>query len=263
MKASKLFPVAIMTMVITALLIFAGCKKDNNPGGTTHMQVRMIDAPSPYAFQQINIDVVGVEAHINNTWYNLNFNPGIYNILTLVNGTNVLIADDDVPAGNMSQLRLILGDDNTIMVDGMLHDLTIPSGSESGLKLNVNENLPADDYTIMIDFDAAHSIVVQGNGEFKLKPVLHAFTVETTGMIAGTVLPATIGIAIIAENNANNDIYYAAYANPVTGQFLLQGMVAGLYKLSIYPVGTNIPIVLTNVSVSNNATTNIGIITYP
>jgi hypothetical protein len=261
MKTTLKFATPILAIMIAAILFLGGCKKDDDNKGMTRMKVRMIDAPSPYNFQEVNIDVVGVETHIDNQWYNLAFNAGIYNILTLVNGTNVLIADDSVPAGHMSQLRLILGDNNTIKVDGVVYPLTIPSGSESGLKLNVHEDLPVDDYTLMIDFDAAHSIVVQGNNEYKLKPVLHAFTVETTGMVSGQVAPALPGTAIIAVNNANPDITYSAYADPVTGQFLLQGLVAGTYTVNVYPPGTNIPIVIVNVAVSDNTTTVLGIIT--
>lgn len=261
MRTLRKFTAPAVALMMAAVLFFAGCKKDNDtPAGMTRMKVRMVDAPSPYAFQQINIDVVGVETNINGQWYSLAFNAGVYNILTLVNGTNALIADDSIPTGHMSQLRLILGANNTIMADGQVYPLTIPSGSESGLKLNLNQDLPADEYTIMIDFDAAHSIVVQGNGQFKLKPVLHAFTVETTGMIQGQVLPAGVGIAILAENNANADISYSSYADPATGNFLLQGMVAGTYTVKVYPAGTDIPIILTNITVSDNHTTVIGII---
>lgn len=264
MKTIKKFTVAAMILTVASVLIFTGCKNDDNDTtGMTRMKVRMIDAPSPYAFEEVNIDVIGVETNIDGQWYSLAFNAGVYNILTLVNGTDVLIADDSVPAGHMSQLRLILGDNNTIKVDGVVYPLTIPSGSESGLKLNVHEDLPTDDYTLMIDFDAAHSIVVQGNGQYKLKPVLHAFTVETTGMLQGQVLPFGVGIAIIAQNNANGDIVYSTYANPLTGQFLLQGMVAGTYTVKVYPAGLNIPLIISNVTVSNNSTTSIGVVVIP
>src|SRR6187402_2174258 len=113
MKTIKSMSLPVMAIVLASVLFFAGCKKDNDDKGMTRMKVRMVDAPSPYAFQEINIDVVGVETHIDGQWYNLDFNPGIYNILTLINGTDVLIADDSVPAGHMSQLRLILGNNNT------------------------------------------------------------------------------------------------------------------------------------------------------
>lgn len=251
-----------IAILIAVILFFTACKKDdNNNPGMTRMKVRMVDAPSPYAFQEVNIDVVGVEANIDGQFYSLAFNAGVYNILTLVNGTDVLIADDSVPAGTMSQLRLILGTNNTIKVDGVLYPLTIPSGSESGLKLNVHEALPVNDYTIMIDFDAAHSIVKQGNGNYKLKPVLHAFTVETSAKIQGQVTPAAVGIAIIAQNNANANLIYGGYADPITGQFLLQGLVAGTYTVKVYPAGLDIPIILSNITVTNNTTTSVGLVT--
>jgi hypothetical protein len=257
----------ILILTIPSLLawvvFFAGCKKDSNNEGMTQMKVRMVDAPSPYAFEEVNIDVIGAEANIDGQWYVLTVAPGVYNILTLVNGTNVLLVNDSVPAGRMSQFRLILGNANTIKVDGQIHPLTIPSGSESGLKINVQEDLPVGEYTFMIDFDAAHSIVLQGNGEYKLKPVLHGFTVESSGKIDGTILPAGIGIAIIAENNANAQITYATYADVVTGHFLLQGMVAGTYTVKIFVAGSDIPVIISNVVVTNGTTTSVGITTLP
>jgi Domain of unknown function (DUF4382) len=54
----------------------------------------------------------------------------------------------------------------------VVYPLTIPSGSESGLKIKVNKKLSATLETIIIDFDAALSIFQTGAGVFKLKPVL-------------------------------------------------------------------------------------------
>jgi hypothetical protein len=65
-----------------------------------------------------------------------------------------------------------LGNDNSIKIGTVVYPLTIPSGSESGLKIKVNKKLHASIDSLLIDFDAALSIMLTGNGEYKLKPVL-------------------------------------------------------------------------------------------
>jgi hypothetical protein len=70
------------------------------------------------------------------------------------------------------EIRFVLGDDNSIVIDNTSYPLTIPSGSESGLKLKIDKNLNASVDSILIDFDAALSIHQNGTGDYMLKPVL-------------------------------------------------------------------------------------------
>jgi Domain of unknown function (DUF4382) len=53
-----------------------------------------------------------------------------------------------------------------------VYPLTIPSGSESGLKIKLSKKLNAQLDSVVIDFDAALSILKTGVGDYKLKPVL-------------------------------------------------------------------------------------------
>ncbi|MBK6635274.1 MAG: DUF4382 domain-containing protein [Chitinophagaceae bacterium] len=61
---------------------------------------------------------------------------------------------------------------NTIKDAGIVYPLTIPSGSESGLKIKISRTLQATLETIIIDFDAALSVKKEGTGDYKLRPVL-------------------------------------------------------------------------------------------
>ena len=83
-------------------------------------------------------------------------------------------------------MRLILADKpGTIVLSNGAHDLTVPSGDQTGLKLNRGFEIPkAGEAKIYIDFDVRKSIVV-ANSEYKLKPTLRL--VEDFGAIAGTV----------------------------------------------------------------------------
>jgi len=80
----------------------------------------------------------------------------------------------DVPAGHISQLRLHLTSAQLLFNDGTpTATLAVPSGSTSGLKINVDRTVPSGGVLeLKLDFNAASSINKQGNGTYKLTPVL-------------------------------------------------------------------------------------------
>ncbi len=67
--------------------------------------------------------------------------------------------------------RIKEGDKVIFEVDGIIYPLTIPSGSESGLKIKVSKKLQATIETILIDFDADLSVKKENDG-YKLRPVI-------------------------------------------------------------------------------------------
>ena len=97
----------------------------------------------------------------------------MYNLLDYQGDLDTLIGSAVIPAQTIQQVRLVLGTDNSIMVDSVLHDLKTPSAQQSGLKINVHENIAnIDTFNLLIDFDAEQSVVEQGNGQYSLKPVI-------------------------------------------------------------------------------------------
>ncbi len=75
------------------------------------------------------------------------------------------------------QIRLFLDDNQNKIVfrDGRTCSLTVPSENQSGLKLLLPNNVilsPNHSFNINIEFDVDHSIVITGNGDCKLKPVI-------------------------------------------------------------------------------------------
>lgn len=229
---------AIVLMLAVAVITMTGlssCRNGNDESG--RLSVRMIDSPSPYDFDAIYLDVIGVEVQVeqeccDDAWVQVHTGAGVYNLLTLVNGVDVLLCNEEFPAGHIEQVRLILGDGNTIVVDGVSHELIIPSGSQTGLKINVHEELePGDHMNLVLDFDAAHSIVLTGNGTYHLKPVMRGFFVHETGVIHGTTSPPTTGIAIIASGGSRS---FTTYADASTGQFAIRGVKPGTYTVMIY-----------------------------
>ena len=79
-----------------------------------------------------------------------------------------------VPAGNISQVRLHLVRAQLVFNDGTPStDVTVPSGTTSGLKIDVNQPVPQGGVLeIKLDFDAAQSIHKTGNGKYMMQPVI-------------------------------------------------------------------------------------------
>lgn len=168
MKAKfKMFSVAI-AIALTGLI---SCKKES--GGHSTLNVRLTDAPADY--QEVNIDLQKVYVKLSGdsaSWVELHAVAGMYNLLSLQNGIDTLIGTQTLPSDVVKEIRLVLGTDNNIKVNGKVYPLLIPSGSESGLKIKLNKKLQASIETLVIDFDAALSIHEEGTANYKLRPVL-------------------------------------------------------------------------------------------
>lgn len=160
-------------LVLFFALFLSACKKDDNNAKTT-LNVHLTDSPADY--NEVNIDVKEIRVKFTgdtseNGWTTLDTRAGIYNLLDFQEGKDTLIASGTVPASSIQQIRAVLGTNNSIKVNGIVFPLTIPSGSESGLKLKINKKLKGPLETLIMDFDAASSVHEENNG-YKLIPVI-------------------------------------------------------------------------------------------
>lgn len=236
-------------LLLAGILGLSSCNDDDNISsserGTAKMAVRLVDAPGDY--DNVFVDVEAVVVKYSDDFIDDEFDDDddfilvdgeleldtddeVYDLLELTGGAYAILADEDIPAGSISQVRLILGDDNTVVVDGETFPLQTPSAQQSGLKVQFNQTLEAGVvYTVVLDFNVEESIVEQGDGGYLLKPVIRASAIEATGMISGSLLPlnvpATItaaGEGIVVSTNVNSD-----------GDFVLNGLPEGVYDLTI------------------------------
>ena len=160
-----------LLFISLASLIFNSCKKDE---GTARLTVQLTDTPATY--DAVHVEVIGVEIHTNTEgWMTVPVNDSIYDLLQLQDSANAVLGSLVIPAGTLSQIRLILGSQNTVTVNSVVHPLSLSSQDESGLKLNIHQELEDNGvYTLELDFDAAQSVIENGNGTYKLKPVITA-----------------------------------------------------------------------------------------
>ncbi len=170
MKATTKF------FILAALfLIFVSCGKNR---GTGTLTVKMKD--QPIAYSNVFIEVLGVELHHSKPnqedggWQILDTEAGVYDLLTLQDGVLATLAEDEtLPVGYVNQMRLILGSNNSVVIDSDTFPLLLSSQDKTGLKFNLNAEIIDDgEVEVIFDFDAEKSIVIEGNGQYRLKPVL-------------------------------------------------------------------------------------------
>ena len=146
--------------------------------------------------------------------------PVTVNLLELVNGVRLDLGLVELPAGHHTQMRLILDEEpeqgtinvlsqvhpyaNYVIIDNdpgdaidpEIHELKIPSGDKTGIKIVGGYNIAANQTTeLILDFDACRSIVQAGNsGQWHLKPTIKLGETKEYSIIKGKVTDASGGI---------------------------------------------------------------------
>ncbi|MDX1637585.1 MAG: DUF4382 domain-containing protein [Balneolaceae bacterium] len=267
MLQTRLLRYAIVLLLgigfLTAACDNGGTGADSNLGT---LEVRLHDAPASY--DAVNVYVERVEINREESdegWMTISEPRQTYNLLELTNGAYAVLGDTTLEAGTYNQIRLILSSDgHSVVIDGQEKSMKVPSGSNTGIKLNVNAEIEEDlQYTLLLDFDASRSVVKRGRGqanpEYLLKPVISASNQAVTGNIDGTVSPAEAEPVVYALSN--QDTLATTYADTTDGYFKLIGLEEGSYTVSIEPTNENYASTDTSgVTVTVGETSNLGTI---
>ena len=265
-------------MPLAALLLIwattmTGCSDSTEPeaGGDGSIKISMIDAPGD--FDEVNVEVIRVEVHrgddgddgdedsdAGSGWHTIDVDTTYVDLLTLTDGGSAVLADSTLPSGYYTQIRLILGDGNNVVVDGVVHDLEVPSSAQTGLKLNHPFTIDAGAmYEVTLDFDADRSVHMTGNGRYKMKPVIRVIVDQTSGSLEGVVEPVEARAMI--WTTAGDDTV-TAYADTLSGQFRFVMLPAGDYDLNFAAAaGSFRDSVLFDIPVTAGQATDIGTVT--
>lgn len=166
-------------------------------------------------------------------------------------------------AGNYQQIRLMLagnganisnnacnGSANCVVLnDGSVHPLQLSSEAKTGIKIpsgqiaNGGFNISAGQTKDLdIDFNTCVSIVQEGNGQYRLKPVMHAGEVTTTSSsINGTVVDSVTGnaiagpimVALEQKDSTGVDRIFMNTMTTASGSFVFCPLPTGTYDVVI------------------------------
>jgi hypothetical protein len=143
---------------------------------------------------------------------------------------------------NASANCVVLGSDSSIHALALSSEsqtgIKIPSGQLAGGKFTINAGESRD---LNIDFNACASIVVQSNGQYRLKPVLHAGevslnTTAISGKVVDSVTKASISggkvvVAIEQTDSSGVDRVIMETVPDAAGNFTFCPVPAGTYDV--------------------------------
>lgn len=213
-RSIRLFTISALAAGVAAC---GGGGSGSGSGSTGTVSFGVTDAP---ATDLSNVTIAFTELRLkpeNGNWIEFSVDGfEQINLLDLQGGlTEPLITDEEVPAGNYTELRLIIDTENSFVKKESTADaqytLAVPSGEQSGLKLKGDFLVAADTTTnFTIDFDVRKSIVdPQGNAlaDFMLKPSLRLVNNLEVGSISGQVDYAQIRSTRSADETLANCEY--------------------------------------------------------
>lgn len=258
-------------------------------------------------FSHVWVTITDVQANVSATasstdsgWVDLTPNlaksPQQIDLLGQANNQCFLATLGDaqqLQAGSYQQIRLMLADNSTgasisnnacgnsaancvvLASNASVHTLQLSSESKTGIKIPSGQ-IASGSFTIAagqtkdldIDFSTCESIVQEGNGQYRLKPVLHAGEVSTTstsinGKImdnaTGNPVNGTVMVAVEQKDATGVDrIQRSALVNS-DGSFVFCPLPSGTYDVVV--VGTRAdgslyePAIVTGVAVGSTVGT--------
>lgn len=231
-----------LNLILVLLLIayIVSCEQDSKIESSENyakINIYLIDAPVPY--DELWVEILGFQVLPENSdvnkessWITIDHEAvdKKINLIALTGDNQAYIGGVKIPAGKINQIRLILGKDNYLVKDGRKIILKNSSGQESGLKLKLDRDLRSGvTYDLVVDFDAARSIVQAGNSDqYLLKPVLRV-VLDEQAVIQGTILPIEAKATVYGISQSDT----VATRVDEQGYFKLRGLQEGTYLVSI------------------------------
>ncbi len=192
--------IAVSAPLAALAVLLTSCGGSGGSGSNSTLTLGLTDAPVS-GVSKVWIQFTGVEVKpLNANPIDFTFTPAKgFDLMTLQNGATAMFLNGaTIPAGQYEWVRLMV--DTTpgasYVVDSTgQHNVTIPSGAETGLKLIQGYTMPVGgvaDFTI--DFVLSKSLIApQGQApDYLLKPVLRMVDNAQVGTITGTFQAATL-----------------------------------------------------------------------
>lgn len=249
---------SITILLICSIFFSISCKKSQVNTQDKKISVFLTDDPSQYDSVLVDIRYLEVKIDANKEhqeddhfadndadndddhldhdqfgkWDTLSIHPGIYNLMTLRNGVNLLLGTGNI-TGKVRKIRITLGSNNSLYKGGIKYPLVLYPGTNNYLYVKIHDEDEDDEdnngtanTSIWIDFDLSRSIVEQ-NGQFFLKPVLKPFSKKHFGSIEGKVFPLDAHPLVSAFNS--QDLGNAIPEKD--GEYEIEGLHAGTYSV--------------------------------
>jgi hypothetical protein len=241
--ASPQGPFSHVYVTVTDVLIHqSATAPDNDPG--------WVDLTPGLSKTPVQVDLLGVANQCFLAQLGSNgIKPGSYQQIRILLAANGTAVANDRCAGSANCVMLTSDPTNTPQMLQLSSEsqtgIKIPSGQIAGGKFTV---AAGDNKDLNLDFDACASIVAQGNGKYRLKPVMHAGEValqSSSTSISGTIIDGVTmqvivgGTTVVAveqkDNNGVDRVFMETVADSAGG-FSFCPLPAGTYDVVVTAV---------------------------
>src|SRR3989442_2846461 len=220
-------------VTVNDVLIHQSASASANDAGWIHLAPGLKDNP-------LQVDLLGVANQCFLAMLgSAEIDAGTYEQIRVVLAPNTANVNNN-KCGNVANCLMLTSDpSNTPQALQLSSEsqtgIKIPSGQIAGGSFTVGSGQTKD---LNIDFDACASVVVQGNGQYRLKPVLHAGQVSlqsASSSISGTIIdgsaaPIVGGNTVVALEQAHGTLVMEAVPAS-NGSFVFCPVADGMYNL--------------------------------
>lgn len=255
------------------LLIFSvaviSCNKeaamDNNPvvpAGKNELKIMLTDDPS-VIYDSIFLDIQRVEVKVERSngsehWDTLSIRAGVYNILRFRNGLDTLLAVGYVPDGEVEKIKITLGNNNSVMLNGVSIPLALHNNRHQVI-VNIDgdvDHLDPDHLRLWLDFDG-HGSIRMHNGRLELDLHIGHFCHNSSGELEGRIKP-TAAFPVLVRAISGSDTLIAIPEHE--GEFKIRGIRSSTVKLIITPSNGYRDSVINNIPIRRGDDTELGTI---
>lgn len=261
----------LLMLAMPAALLITSCGKNIDPSTTLSVSslealgpatgnIRLIATDDPFTYDNVasaKVSVDKIDAVTNNAVVtNISSKQMVLDLVNLKNGMVSVLADVTIPPGQYKELQFYISSGSVDLKNGSHYNLTVPSGSQTGLKVSINPSINIATQAssdIIIDFDLSRSFVPQGNTNssngitgFNFKPVLRGTNLTTAGTVTGKVFsdnttPSNtaddVALAGAVVTISQNGSAVQTAVTDSNGVYKVVGLPEGAYTLDVSAPG--------------------------
>jgi Domain of unknown function (DUF4382) len=221
-------------VTVNEVLIHQSANASANDSGWVSLTPGLSNAP-------IQVDLLGVSSQCFLAMLGSSgIQPGTYQQIRVILANNSVSVNNN-KCGNVANCLMLTSDPSNAPQALQLSSesqtgIKIPSGQIAGGSFTIGSGQTKD---LNIDFDACASVVVQGNGQYRLKPVLHAGEVSlqsASSSISGIIIdgltqqPVVGGNTVVALEQPDGTVVMEAVPAS-NGSFVFCPVADGTYNL--------------------------------
>ncbi|WP_455169098.1 DUF4382 domain-containing protein [Aegicerativicinus sediminis] len=172
-----------LVILLSIVTFFFNCSDSVEtlpPQESTNISVTLESSLASYDALNVEISDVLVKTKDNGAapdcWISLHANGlGNINLLELTNGSNLMIVNNlPVKTSEIYEVRLVLGNNNTVIIDGQSYSVSAPENHQEGLSVpSIHLLKGGNNYTINLKVNIDNAVVENSVNNYKyLNPTM-------------------------------------------------------------------------------------------